>query len=766
MSLNVSIYIGFAAVVAVALTVVLIEWRRRRNRGDDELLSEMATHLWNLPPLTPPPEVAGPLDFQKEKVSSPEQRPSNAAVGMQANHRESAALPDSMSVRQGEARTPPEAAQSEARIPSTERYEEDPDFALVKNRGRQQRPRVMDPHHLMWEVVGAETGAPKVRPPELEAVERKIEETLQPVRQSVREKSNESIKKELDDPASNLVEQTRKRLEVEVHSALETFSREVDTRLRTLAEAQVSQGVAELQAEITKQTQKQISDIREGCHPSLGSVSEALDGRVKKQLEVAASGLVEQTRRRLQGEVFSALETFGREADTRLRSLEREQVLQSVTKLRTEITAQVQEQVSDIQNAAREVHQQVSLMADRITPLLDNRELILRSVRAGEQSPDPDAAMRKIDLAVETAASKLRTFEHQTEAHLAEVADALRKTSDDLIASSASRLEGQAEATAERLCGELRTLQTRLVNEANKQLAAMIQAPLESMTSKAEAIAEQCRRQLRQELDESVRKTVQELEADAREFLVEQRESFQSAFDGQRVAANQVSLESLKREAQAIIEECRARLRQAADAALLASVPKVEADHEHVMRPMELYRASPPNFREESTQPQGVPTRLEDVVHATLRAAIWLLPIAPILLFVMLSIRPVMYLRTDPPAEFFEGTQDSNTTQRVTEEHLARAYWDSAIRYVQPKYEFGTNLPDQPLPEFKLEGTGVRDGSSKNDSDARGRYWRRLRQVWTRPQAWEKSYVWDTGWIDAALASLQRAGRQLVDATR
>jgi hypothetical protein len=539
--------------------------------------------------------------------------------------------------------------------------------------------------------------------------------------------------KGLDGAASNLTEPTPTRVEGEELAALETFSREVDARLQALGEGQLSPCVPEHQAETSEQPQGQINQGVEGRHPSLESASEsrrAGQGRLKEQLDVSASGLVEQTRGRLRSEVAAALETFSREVDARLRALEQEP---SIAKLRAEMTAELQKQLSDVQDAAGEAHQNLRQCAD--------------------------ASVEKIDLALETAAG---TFEHQTKVRLGEVEDALRQTSDDWTASAVRRLEEQVVATGERVTAELRALQTRLMDEVDKQVGAAIQAPLESLNRKAEAFTEECRRQLRQELEEGVRKGRQELETDSRKFLERQRELVQSLFDKWLATTIQDSRESLKREAQAIMAECRGRLLQEADAA--AGAPKREAEREKLpmkprepgLRPLELYRVGPPDPSQESTQLHEGPGAF---LREALRAAVWLIPVAPILVFVILSIRLATHLRADPPAEFFEASPDSNGTEPATEERLTRAYWDSAVQYVQLKYAFGTNLPLEPVPEFKAERVGGRDGNSKDDPDTQRRYWRRLRRVWVLPQAWEQSYVWDTGWIDEVLATLQRVGR-------
>jgi len=563
---------------------MLARWRKRRAQGDGELLSEKTTHWWNLPPLPPPNDEAAPLDLHQAKAPSPEQRSGSDSLGAAPTQFD--AIVNCMSKPENAAPPGLEAAQSKAPVSGVVSCEEGPEPLPGECRVHQQGTRVTGRHRLMWEVVGAGTDGTGVWPPESEAVERSIERIRRPAPPPVIEEPNQSALRQLDSAASNLIEQARGRLEREVHAALETCSREIDARLHAFEEGKLS----------------------------LESVSEQLQGRVKEQLDVAATDLVEQTRGRLQRETAAALETFGREVGARLRVLEQEP---SIAKLRAEMTTQLQEQ-------------------------------------------------------------------------------------------------------------------------------------------------------LRQALDKGVRKSLQELEANSRKFLQRQRESAQRLLDEQLAATILESRQLLKHEAQAITVECRGRLLREIDPAVTA---KPEADceklatkpGESVVSPVDLYHAGPPDPRQEYTQLHDAPTRLQTFLHATFRAAVWLIPVAPILAFLILSIRPVMRLRADLPAQFSEGPPGPNATQAATEERLARAYWDSAVQYVQLKYEYGTNLPDEPVPEFKAEGTAARRGNLNSDSDTRHLYWRRLRQAWVLPQTWQKAYVWDTGWMDAALRTLQRAGRRLVD---
>ncbi len=143
------------------------------------------------------------------------------------------------------------------------------------------------------------------------------------------------------------------------------------------------------------------------------------------------------------------------------------------------------------------------------------------------------------------------------------------------------------------------------------------------------------------------------------------------------------------------------------------------------------------------------------------RVGLWLLGIF-LGLFVYVSIRPVMRLRNDPPAEFLGLAANPNSGRLSAEEQLARAYWDCAVQYVQWQYAFGTPLPDSPPPEFSIDENGSQAGTG-GATAARIRYWQQLRNAWVVPQTWEKSYEWNTSWLTEGPPGFQQAARQPVD---
>jgi len=124
----------------------------------------------------------------------------------------------------------------------------------------------------------------------------------------------------------------------------------------------------------------------------------------------------------------------------------------------------------------------------------------------------------------------------------------------------------------------------------------------------------------------------------------------------------------------------------------------------------------------------------------------WLLPLGVAALYVYLSTTRTTELRPDPPAGFVETRPEWDLKRRQTEERLARAYWDCAARVLQWRYTFGSNLPEEPPPDFAIDAQKF-PGVGAAEPGSRARYWQKLRRVWLLPNAWKKSYRWNPKWF-------------------
>ncbi len=139
------------------------------------------------------------------------------------------------------------------------------------------------------------------------------------------------------------------------------------------------------------------------------------------------------------------------------------------------------------------------------------------------------------------------------------------------------------------------------------------------------------------------------------------------------------------------------------------------------------------------------------------RLAWWILSLIPVALFVSFSYRPVMRLKADPPLGFVEARKGWDAKRLAAEERTARAYWHVATSIVQEHFAFGTTLPDEPVPEFKLDENEFPPGAPEAAPSVRLRYWKKLGEVWPLPQHWEKHYKWSLNWAQEYLVSFSQA---------
>ena len=69
------------------------------------------------------------------------------------------------------------------------------------------------------------------------------------------------------------------------------------------------------------------------------------------------------------------------------------------------------------------------------------------------------------------------------------------------------------------------------------------------------------------------------------------------------------------------------------------------------------------------------------------------------------SSRSEFRLQSDMPAEFFDANRVPRE-KRISEEKVAKAYWDCAVKDLQWKYSYTSRLPDDP-PTANRTGTHV-----------------------------------------------------------
>jgi hypothetical protein len=101
------------------------------------------------------------------------------------------------------------------------------------------------------------------------------------------------------------------------------------------------------------------------------------------------------------------------------------------------------------------------------------------------------------------------------------------------------------------------------------------------------------------------------------------------------------------------------------------------------------------------------------------------------------SFRSEFRLRPDMPIEFFDSSSLPKS-KRASEEKIAAAYWDCAVKQVQWKYGYASRLPDEPPPEFSISESQV--GPVASNEAVRRQYWQKLHVTWNVSSAWDTQY--------------------------
>jgi hypothetical protein len=155
------------------------------------------------------------------------------------------------------------------------------------------------------------------------------------------------------------------------------------------------------------------------------------------------------------------------------------------------------------------------------------------------------------------------------------------------------------------------------------------------------------------------------------------------------------------------------------------------------------------------------PSRLTSEVERLLVLALWWIVIPAALVFALYPSKSIdMHLKPEPPAEFHLQRGDLNAQQRADEDALAQAYWTCATQSIQYKYAYNKDLPVEPPPQFNIDSAGTRE----TNPIARDRYWENLREVWTQPEAWEKSYVTNSSWVSDIFTYIEQIIRKYTTA--
>lgn len=116
--------------------------------------------------------------------------------------------------------------------------------------------------------------------------------------------------------------------------------------------------------------------------------------------------------------------------------------------------------------------------------------------------------------------------------------------------------------------------------------------------------------------------------------------------------------------------------------------------------------------------------------------------------FIIESMKPVMRLRPNPPPLVMSNRLSAGAPPNQLELQVVRECWAFAVASVQKQYPFGSTLPKEPPASAQsrtLKPTALRELC-----------WPRLRNAWSHPDSWKRSYEWSTDWLTNPKSSFRQ----------
>jgi hypothetical protein len=107
-----------------------------------------------------------------------------------------------------------------------------------------------------------------------------------------------------------------------------------------------------------------------------------------------------------------------------------------------------------------------------------------------------------------------------------------------------------------------------------------------------------------------------------------------------------------------------------------------------------------------------------------------------------------MHLQAEAPADFADESPSWSAKRRVEEEEMARDYWRAAAFSLPRIYPFGSQLPDDPPPEFQIDNQYAATAGAESVAKTRARYWEKFRVCWSQRRFWVESQPVKETWAD------------------
>jgi hypothetical protein len=507
------------------------------------------------------------------------------------------------------------------------------------------------------------------------------------------------------------------------------FEKQAETALEKLREEATNSGRA------FEESKQHLASLAEAKLAALNQVT----ANATAGLEAAAANLREEVR------------------DSRRALAESKQQLASVAEAQIASLDQVTANATaGLESAAAKLREEVSNSA---RALAENRQPLASLTEAGPASLNQPAASAVAGL--EAAMAKLREEASDSGQALAESKRELASLTEARLASvnrAAANAMANLEAAAAKLREEFSTSgptfdenKREIDSLAEAKLALLNQTAANTLASLEAAVTklreevstsgrtlEQSKREIAS-LAEAKLASLNQVAANAAATLEAARWKLQ-----EEVGNSERALAESKRQLAGLVETRKPLLTHTASSA----VADFEAGQRRFRRQYETLPNEPGDFfaRDSAEQPStfgdhGTPSNRRGVVAMlTMAAGLFLIvTVAPWGEIFSTSPPVQMHLQAQAPSDFADQSPYWSAKRRAKEEETAQAYWQAAASSLQMRYPFGSQLPADPAPEFKVDSQYAPSGRTGTVAETTAHYWDKLRACWSQSRFWVES---------------------------
>jgi hypothetical protein len=534
-----------------------------------------------------------------------------------------------------------------------------------------------------------------------------------------------------------LAHMTFKSLEILTQKA-KTLTEDSRGQLTKVLDKTVSRSQDSVASAIRRASEQAATDL-ESSQQKIESRFEVRVTEYEKRLEEvsasAAQGLERQSDAMLasfRSQLDNALADFEQRTEKRLQAL--------VDRLTTQFE----------QNWTQQAEQQAASMADKLS-----EKLRVAGSAVVDEAKNELAGVTKASLEAVTQATAKECHSQL---------DRLFREQSEIVSGAAEAAVASIKLSAEQGQTQLRIVRQEMggsfessAQESEKRLAAQIARGAEAIEHKSNALLEGFEIRLGSGLRHVEERAGKELSAALDKLAAKKREESARQFEAHATETERKLKEGLTASGESVVEEAR-RLAGITSSALESLNQKAA---EECRRKLEEFRSQTGSVQRQMDELSKKSSEMRRPEIAAVRqprrargsgfavTLVFLLALVPAGAAVYLSTRPVMRLRTEPPAGFIDSNPKWTAKRAAAEDQLGHAYWDAAVQNVQTMYHNGSSLPASPPVAFQVDAETLAASGVKIDSAAaRAHYWQKLRDLWDQPTTWEQSYGWNTDWIN------------------